>query len=192
MTGQRLQKKYAKPQSQLRFIPTHSVLIKVSDASSVKRTATDCRVCWIGDRHPKINHSEWAALEVTKLSELVSEVLKEKSTVDWVEVAKQLGVRRVHSLHVIYWYNLKSFRQIVRLSTVCVTVFLDNVNLGMRIKIKSSWTRSSLVGLAIGSSVLEFWILCSIFNFFFFRIQSQEMYLFMPRQLNAKIDGSDP
>lgn len=68
----------------------HSV--KVSDASSVKRTAIDCRVCWIGDRHPGINHGEWAAPEIAKLSELVSEILEEKSTVDWVEVAKQLGV----------------------------------------------------------------------------------------------------
>ena len=72
----------------------HSV--KVSDASSVKRTEIDCRVCWIGDRHPRINHSEWAAPEIAKLSEVVSEILKEKSTVDWVEVAKQLGVCRVH------------------------------------------------------------------------------------------------
>ena len=68
------------------------ILVKVSDASSVKRTAIDCRVCWIGDRHPRINHGEWAAPEIAKLSELVSEILKEESTVDWVEVAKQLGV----------------------------------------------------------------------------------------------------
>lgn len=68
------------------------ILVKVSDASSVKRTAIDCRVCWIGDRHPRINHGEWEAPEIAKLSELVSEILKEKSTVDWEEVAKQLGV----------------------------------------------------------------------------------------------------
>ncbi|KAF8803849.1 hypothetical protein BYT27DRAFT_7108914, partial [Phlegmacium glaucopus] len=67
---------------------------RVSDASSVKRTATDCRVCWIGDRHPKINHGEWAAPEVAKLNGLVSEVLEEKGMVDWVEVAKQLGTNR--------------------------------------------------------------------------------------------------
>jgi hypothetical protein len=69
------------------------ILVKVSDASSVKRTAIDCRVGWIGDRHPRINHGEWAAPEIAKLSELVS---KEKSTVDWVEVAKQLGVCWIH------------------------------------------------------------------------------------------------
>ena len=68
------------------------ILVKVSDASSVKRTAIDCRVCWVGDRHPIINHDEWAAPEIAKLGELVSEILKEKSTVDWEEVAKQLGV----------------------------------------------------------------------------------------------------
>ena len=68
------------------------ILVKVSDASSVKRTAIDCRVCWIGDRHPIINHGEWEAPEIAKLSELVFEILKEESTVDWVEVAKQLGV----------------------------------------------------------------------------------------------------
>ena len=69
----------------------YSILVKVSDASSIKRTAIDCRVCWIGNRHPRINHGEWAAPEVAKLGELVSTVLEE-GTVDWVEVAKQLGV----------------------------------------------------------------------------------------------------
>lgn len=73
----------------------YSILEKVSDASSVKRTAIDCRVCWIGHRHPRINHGEWTALEVATLSELVSEAL-EKGTVNWVEVAKQLGVGWVH------------------------------------------------------------------------------------------------
>lgn len=78
------------------------ILVKVSDGSSVKRTALDCRVCWIGDRHPRINHGEWATSEVAKLSELVSEALEEKSTVDWVEVAKQLGVHLIHSIVICY------------------------------------------------------------------------------------------
>ena len=70
----------------------YAILVKVSDASSVKRTAIDCRICWIGDKHPRINRGEWAAAEIARLNELVSEVLEEKNTVDWVEVARTLGV----------------------------------------------------------------------------------------------------
>jgi hypothetical protein len=70
----------------------YAILVKVSDALSVKRTAIDCRICWIGDKHPIINHGEWAAAEIARLNELVSEVLEEKNTVDWVEVARKLGV----------------------------------------------------------------------------------------------------
>ena len=67
-------------------------MVKLSDVSLVKRTAIDCSVCWIGDRHPRINHGEWATPEIAKLHELVSEILEGKNTVDWVEVAKKLGV----------------------------------------------------------------------------------------------------
>ncbi|KDR83378.1 hypothetical protein GALMADRAFT_205382 [Galerina marginata CBS 339.88] len=67
---------------------------KVSDSSSVTRTATECRVVWVGDRHPRINHAEWSKSEVSKLNSIVSEPLKEKKPVDWVNVAETLGTNR--------------------------------------------------------------------------------------------------
>ncbi|PPQ69389.1 hypothetical protein CVT24_001658 [Panaeolus cyanescens] len=66
----------------------------VSDESSVKRTAMECRICWIGDKHPSINHSEWSEDEVKKVTEIVSEAQKVQTQIDWVAVAKELGTNR--------------------------------------------------------------------------------------------------
>ncbi|KAF8165001.1 hypothetical protein B0H34DRAFT_793436 [Crassisporium funariophilum] len=67
---------------------------RVSDASQVKRSAADCRVCWIGDRHSRINHAEWSASETEKLASIVSEYTKRKEKVNWVYIAQKLRTNR--------------------------------------------------------------------------------------------------
>ncbi|PPQ77700.1 hypothetical protein CVT25_011135 [Psilocybe cyanescens] len=67
---------------------------KVSGASSVRRTPTECRITWIGDRHPRINHAEWTTSEVGKLNAIISEYIKVKKPVDWVKVAETLQTSR--------------------------------------------------------------------------------------------------
>jgi hypothetical protein len=58
----------------------------------VKRTAVDCQIVWIADKHPAVNHAEWSEDELNKLNLLVSHYAKEKTPVDWVKVAENLGV----------------------------------------------------------------------------------------------------
>lgn len=67
---------------------------KVSDVSKVKYTADECRIRWLGDRHPQINHNEWTASELKNLGVLVSTYRDKSSKVDWVEVAAKLGTNR--------------------------------------------------------------------------------------------------
>uniref|UniRef100_A0A8H8CLM0 Uncharacterized protein n=1 Tax=Psilocybe cubensis TaxID=181762 RepID=A0A8H8CLM0_PSICU len=67
---------------------------KVSSSSTVKRTPTECRITWIGDRHPRINHAEWTSAEVGNLNAIVSEYVKLKKPLDWVKVAETLGTNR--------------------------------------------------------------------------------------------------
>ncbi|RDB23237.1 snRNA-activating protein complex subunit 4 [Hypsizygus marmoreus] len=68
---------------------------KVSSVSTYKRTADQCRIKWLGDRHPKINHNDWDAAELENLQNLVTTQLEQNDgTVDWVLVAKSLGTNR--------------------------------------------------------------------------------------------------
>ncbi|KIM45842.1 hypothetical protein M413DRAFT_440894 [Hebeloma cylindrosporum] len=67
---------------------------KVSDASSVKRNATECRVVWVSDRHPRINHGEWTTSELEKLNSITSGYGQANMKVDWVQVAESLGTNR--------------------------------------------------------------------------------------------------
>ncbi|KAF8665554.1 hypothetical protein AX16_000014 [Volvariella volvacea WC 439] len=66
-----------------------TVAEKVSNAANTKRTPEECRIKWLGDRHPIINHGEWTTEETTKLRTLVME--REDGRYDWVDIAKQLG-----------------------------------------------------------------------------------------------------
>ncbi|KAF9563717.1 hypothetical protein CPC08DRAFT_632473 [Agrocybe pediades] len=66
----------------------------VSDASSVKRTPTECKIAWIGYRHPRINHADWTASEISELNSIIQEYTKEKLAIDWVKVAERLGTNR--------------------------------------------------------------------------------------------------
>ncbi|KAF9485406.1 hypothetical protein BDN70DRAFT_639030 [Pholiota conissans] len=68
---------------------------KVSDASSVKRTAIDCQIVWKADKHPAVNHAGWSEDELNKLNLLVSQYTKENTTLDWLKIAEKLGTSRV-------------------------------------------------------------------------------------------------
>ncbi|GLB33565.1 putative myb-like DNA-binding domain containing protein [Lyophyllum shimeji] len=69
-----------------------TVAERVSNVCTVKRTADQCRIRWLGDRHPRINHGEWSSNELEKLKGLVSTQLEvNNGKVDWVQVAKDLG-----------------------------------------------------------------------------------------------------
>lgn len=45
---------------------------------------------WLGDRHPDFNHGPWTQPEIAQLTELISG--KGEGEIDWVEVARELGV----------------------------------------------------------------------------------------------------
>lgn len=74
---------------------------KVSGVSAIKRSAEECRIRWVGDRHPRINHGAWNSEEHDQLSRLIVRATEASSKVDWVDIAKQLGVRW-HILIVIF------------------------------------------------------------------------------------------
>ncbi|KAF8076140.1 hypothetical protein FPV67DRAFT_1664441 [Lyophyllum atratum] len=72
-----------------------TVAEKVSNVCTVKRTADQCRIRWLGDRHPKINHASWSSAELEKLKGLVTkQQAANDGKVDWVHVAKDLGTNR--------------------------------------------------------------------------------------------------
>jgi len=58
----------------------------------VKRNATDCRINWVANRHPRINHAEWLPAELSTLKSFVSAYQQRNIPVDWVEVSEKLGV----------------------------------------------------------------------------------------------------
>lgn len=65
----------------------------MSRPSSIKRTADQCRIKWIGDRHPRINHGEWPAAEIDKLKDIIdNQRAAGEGNIDWVRVANELGV----------------------------------------------------------------------------------------------------
>jgi len=67
--------------------------LQVSLSSNINRTAEQCRIKWLGDRHPRINHGAWSASELEDLKRLVTEQQGiNDGKVDWVHVAQTLGV----------------------------------------------------------------------------------------------------
>jgi len=71
---------------------------KVSDRSSIKRTPDECRIKWVGNLHPKVNHGIWTVDELEKLHHLTrNQQAQEGGKIDWVKVARDLGV-----CHAIY------------------------------------------------------------------------------------------
>ncbi|KAI0773864.1 hypothetical protein C8Q74DRAFT_1200630 [Fomes fomentarius] len=66
---------------------------KVSSASTgVQRTAKECEIRWLGERHPQFNDSQWTQSEVAKVRQLVENA--REGEVDWVEIAQKLGTGR--------------------------------------------------------------------------------------------------
>lgn len=60
----------------------------------------ECRVRWIGYKHPRINHEPWLPDELEELQVIVS-AEQEKGRVDWVEVSRLLNVCAIF-LHCPY------------------------------------------------------------------------------------------
>jgi hypothetical protein len=66
---------------------------KVSDISSDKFTADQCRIKWVGSHSPAFNHSEWKTPETNKLFEILRATPTDPhGRVDWVKVTNELGV----------------------------------------------------------------------------------------------------
>ncbi|KAI0303178.1 hypothetical protein BC826DRAFT_1138792 [Russula brevipes] len=57
-----------------------------------QRLARECEIRWLGDRHPRFNHSSWPASEIAAAKALVEGC--EGRDLDWVSIAEQLGTRR--------------------------------------------------------------------------------------------------
>lgn len=65
------------------------------------RTARECEIKWLGDRHPSINHAQWSQPEIRKCRELVDAYREEHGhgmTIDWVWIANELKVTYDKSL----------------------------------------------------------------------------------------------
>ncbi|RDX53225.1 hypothetical protein OH76DRAFT_80944 [Lentinus brumalis] len=66
---------------------------KVTLASTaVQRSAKECEIRWLGERHPQFNNSQWTQPEIAKVKQLVATA--NEGEVDWVEIAKKLGTGR--------------------------------------------------------------------------------------------------
>jgi len=93
-------------------------LFKVTSGS---RTAKECEVKWLGDRHPNINHAQWSQPEISKCRVMVDAYRVEHGpgvTVDWVWVANELKVMSSKSL-TLKAVCLYPVRLAERLWTVC-------------------------------------------------------------------------
>jgi hypothetical protein len=56
-----------------------------------QRSPMECKIHWLGDRHPRFDHSPWPASEIAAAKALLEG--REGSDIDWVSIAQQLGVR---------------------------------------------------------------------------------------------------
>ncbi|KAG5734396.1 snRNA-activating protein complex subunit 4, partial [Termitomyces sp. T112] len=64
-------------------------------SGSTNRTADQCRIKWLGDRHPRINHGSWSPTELEKLKDLVyAQTQANEGKVNWAQVANELGTNR--------------------------------------------------------------------------------------------------
>ena len=65
--------------------------MQVSSASStVPRTAKECEIRWLGERHPEFDRSQWPQSEIAKVKQLVGSA--KEGEIDWVDIAAKLGV----------------------------------------------------------------------------------------------------
>jgi len=68
----------------------HSCPSQVSAATSTTRSARECEVRWLGDKHPDINHASWSQTEVTQLKAIIAKL--PEGRLNWVQIAKDLSV----------------------------------------------------------------------------------------------------
>ena len=87
-----------------------SRVLQVSEAanSSVQRTAKECEIRWLGERHPQYNHAQWSQSEIAKVRELVDGA--REGEVDWVKIAEKLGVCLSPKLTMVYCGLADAFR----------------------------------------------------------------------------------
>ncbi|RPD61851.1 hypothetical protein L227DRAFT_523408, partial [Lentinus tigrinus ALCF2SS1-6] len=60
--------------------------------STVQRSAKECEIRWLGERHPQFINSQWTQSEIARVKQLVATA--NEGEVDWVEIAKKLGTGR--------------------------------------------------------------------------------------------------
>lgn len=92
------------------------VQLSSSKSADVQRSAKECEIRWLGDRHPQFNHAQWSQTEITRARELVAGIPEGK--VDWTAIAVHLGV----SVSLIWSgksTQLLSFRQVALPSIAC-------------------------------------------------------------------------
>lgn len=101
--------------------------LQVSTVANQPRTAQDCAILWLGDRHPKFVHTVWAPAEIAQLQALVKSA--PKGPVNWVDIAESLGVRYSFPL-TKYSADLKWSRLTVRHWIACATVCKEKAIIG--------------------------------------------------------------
>ncbi|KAJ7086654.1 hypothetical protein C8R44DRAFT_33702 [Mycena epipterygia] len=67
---------------------------KVSDTSSIKRTAEECKIKWIGELNPAVTRGTWSSSELQSLQNILEDY-PNQGNVNWVEIAKKLGTNRL-------------------------------------------------------------------------------------------------
>lgn len=68
------------------FVPS-----QVSSVVSLPRTARDCAIRWLGDRHPRFIRDSWSQTELDRLESFVNNT--PEGPIDWAEIANKLGVK---------------------------------------------------------------------------------------------------
>ncbi|TFY65110.1 hypothetical protein EVJ58_g2173 [Rhodofomes roseus] len=69
-----------------------SVKVSKSNLSGDHRTAKECEIKWLGERHPRFDHSQWTQSEIDRVKQLVANCVP--GQINWVDVAERLGTRR--------------------------------------------------------------------------------------------------
>lgn len=59
------------------------------------RSAVECRITWLSNKSPTVNHSDWSQPELHQLAGLVADYELRQEAINWVSVAQQLGVCRM-------------------------------------------------------------------------------------------------
>ncbi|KAI6047083.1 Homeodomain-like protein [Pisolithus marmoratus] len=63
-----------------------------SSVSMATRTARECEIRWLGDRHPDFNHGPWNEGEISRLKSLIAGC--RDGSPDWSDIAQKLGTNR--------------------------------------------------------------------------------------------------